>query len=95
MRKLLVDLGLKLKGVGFGTWRHTFETLASAALGLTREELQRHDAVLRLGARKIPNSRNGYLKLPKERLVPITDVVRGALWPERVNRENEDRKAKC
>jgi hypothetical protein len=87
MRKLLINLGLKVKGVNFGAWRHTFETAASAALGLTRDELERHDAVLRLGARKLPNARNGYVKLPVDRLKPITDVVRAALWPDRVQEE--------
>lgn len=89
MRKLLNDMGIKVKGVNFGAWRHSFESLASGALGLTREELQRHDALYRVGARKIPGSRNRYVKLPTDRLRPITDTVRQAIWPERGNKPIE------
>jgi hypothetical protein len=93
MRKLLVDLGIKDKGVNFGAWRHAFESLASDALGLTREELRHHDALYRVAGRRIPNSRNRYVKLPLDRLRPIVDTVRAALWPDRVAEERQRRSA--
>lgn len=89
MRRLLSDLGCKDKGLNFGAWRHTFRSLASSAMGLRREDLERFDAINRTMAHRIPGSANNYVHLRREQLKPVADIVRGQLWPEKVAKERE------
>jgi len=53
MGKVLDDLGIKVKGVNFGAWRHTFESLASSAIGCRIEDLRNIDALNRTSARRV------------------------------------------
>ena len=93
MRKMLIDMGEKFNGLNFGAFRHTFESLASSAIGCTVEDLKKFDALNRTAARKIPGSRNRYVKLRHDQLKPITDIIRRQLWPERVAAEEQRDKA--
>lgn len=90
MRKVLVDLGIKEKGLNFGAWRHTFRSLASSAMGVTRDDLRKFDAINRTMAHRIPGSANRYVHLSRAQLKPITDIVRAQLWPDRVERERHE-----
>ena len=55
MRKVLIDMGEKYKGLNFGAWRLTFETLASTATNNPVADLKKmHDAFNRTGASASP-----------------------------------------
>jgi hypothetical protein len=90
MRKMLIDLGAKKKGLNFGAWRHTFRSLASTAMGVTREESRRFDAICRTMAHRIQGSANRYVHLNRDQLRAVTDVVRAQIWPEKIAAESQD-----
>jgi hypothetical protein len=89
MRKMLIDLGIKDKGLNFGAWRHTFRSLASSAMGVSLEGLKKFDAINRTMAHRIPGSANRYVKLSHAQLKPVTDIVREQLWPDLITKERE------
>ena len=69
--KLLRELGLKRRGVSFGTWRHTFLSVA-APFG------QPH-IIQRIVGHEIEGAIDDYMKLRPDQLRPVTDGVRGLL----------------
>lgn len=68
------DLDWSYDNLGFGAWRHTFRSLATAC-GAARE------AQKRIMAQDVAGVDDHYVLLEPEELKEVTDAVRARLWP--------------
>lgn len=76
--RLMPSLGLKERGLNFGAWRPTFQTLAA---GSGRRE-DKGDHIDRIFGHKLGGSRDPYVRFTREDLAPVTDYVRSKLLDE-------------